>query len=188
MNCRRSPEPQRHGRPSRLFPSCAPLSSSNRPFVMHDSIVLRSLLLPLLVAALGAGCSQEPSDNAVAIADEADASGATDLPANATPPPEIQAWMERLTVEHAYDPATGFIVAKETIALPPTLAEGPNLDDAVRQAGEDGRLVIAFATADRCAPCQQYKRDALNDARVIARLDDPSCRPDFRSRTPTQEW
>ena len=140
---------------------------------MHDSIVLRSLLLPLLVAALGAGCSQEPSDNAVAIADEADASGATDLPANATPPPEIQAWMERLTVEHAYDPATGFIVAKETIALPPTLAEGPTLDDAVRQAGEDGRLVIAFATADRCAPCQQYKRDALNDARVIARLDDP---------------
>ena len=35
------------------------------------------------------------------------------------------------------------------------------------------RVVIAFATADRCAPCQQYKRDALNDAAVIARLSDP---------------
>ncbi|MHC5005552.1 MAG: thioredoxin family protein, partial [Planctomycetota bacterium] len=43
------------------------------------------------------------------------------------------------------------------------------LDEAVRVAGDD-RVVIAFATADRCAPCQQFKKDALNDARVIARL------------------
>lgn len=34
-------------------------------------------------------------------------------------------------------------------------------------------LAIAFATADRCAPCQQYKKDALNNAQVITRLSDP---------------
>jgi len=43
--------------------------------------------------------------------------------------------MERLTVQHAYDPATGFLVAQETVALPPLLTEGPPLDEAVRQAG-----------------------------------------------------
>ncbi len=88
------------------------------------------------------------------------------------PPPEIRAWMDRLTVEHAYDPTTGFIVAKETVTLPPILAAAPPLDEAVARAGAEGRVVIAFATADRCAPCQQYKRDALNDPRVIERLGD----------------
>lgn len=78
--------------------------------------------------------------------------------------------MDRLTVPHRYDPATGFIVAEETITLPPIIADGPPIDEAVQTAG-DG-LVIAFATADRCAPCQQYKKDALNDPRVIARLDE----------------
>jgi len=77
--------------------------------------------------------------------------------------------MDRLTIAHQYDPQTGFIVAKETIALPPLLADAPPLDAAIRQAGAD-RIVIAFATADRCAPCQQYKQDALNDQAVIARL------------------
>jgi len=134
---------------------------------MHDSTVLSSLTFLLMAAALGTGCSPWHPD------DEIEATGATDATANGTPPPEIQAWMDRLTVEHAYDPETGFIVAKETVALPSILTEGPDLDDVVRRAGEDGRLVIAFATADRCAPCQQYKRDALNDARVIARLGDP---------------
>ena len=80
--------------------------------------------------------------------------------------------MDRLTVAHAYDPKTGFIVARETVSLPPILADAPPLDAAIASAGS-GRVVIAFATADRCAPCQQYKRDALNDAAVIARLSDP---------------
>ena len=79
--------------------------------------------------------------------------------------------MDRLTVEHEFDPQTGFIVARETVDLPPIIADGPTLDAAVAQAGQD-RLVIAFATADRCAPCQQYKRDTLNDDRVLARLAD----------------
>lgn len=87
------------------------------------------------------------------------------------PPPAIKAWMDRLTVDHEYDPETGFIVARETISLPPIIADGPQLDEAIEEAG-DVRLVIAFATADRCAPCQQYKRDALNNEAVVARLSE----------------
>ena len=88
------------------------------------------------------------------------------------PPPQVRAWMDRLTVSHAYDPKTGFIVAKETVTLPAIIAEGPSLKAAVERAGSE-RVVIAFATADRCAPCQQYKKDALNNAEVITRLSDP---------------
>jgi hypothetical protein len=99
-----------------------------------------------------------------------------DSRASAAPPPAIQAWMDRLTVSHQYDPGTGFIVARETIALPPLIADAPPLDAAIAAAGTD-RLVVAFATADRCAPCQQYKRDALNDAAVIARLADSRLLP-----------
>jgi len=79
--------------------------------------------------------------------------------------------MDRLTVPHDYDPETGFIVARKVTPLPPLLADAPPLDAAIAQAG-DNRIVIVFATADRCAPCQQYKLDALNDAAVIARLSD----------------
>lgn len=89
------------------------------------------------------------------------------------PPPEIRAWMDRLTVEHAYDPDTGFIVARETVALPPVLGDGPGLEEAIRLAAERDAVVVAFATADRCAPCQQYKKDAINDPRVVERLGDP---------------
>ena len=86
------------------------------------------------------------------------------------PPPAIRAWMDRLTVKHAYDPETGFIVAKEVTTLPQILAEGPSLDEAIEAAGADGKIVVAFATADRCAPCQQYKKSALNDPHVVEAL------------------
>jgi thioredoxin-like negative regulator of GroEL len=78
--------------------------------------------------------------------------------------------MDQLTVDHRYDPETGFIVAREVVALPSVLADGPSLADAVVQSRETNTLLIVFATADRCAPCQQYKKDALNDPRVIRRL------------------
>jgi hypothetical protein len=109
------------------------------------------------------GCASPPSGSAAPSAGDA---------GRAPPPPRIKAWMDRLTVAHAYDPKTGLIVARETVSLPPILADSPTLDAAIASAGSE-RVVIAFATADRCAPCQQYKRDALNDVAVIARLSDP---------------
>jgi thiol-disulfide isomerase/thioredoxin len=112
----------------------------------------------MLLLLMPAACTPKPA-----------ASAAAD--ASATPPPKIKAWMDRLTVAHEYDPKTGFIVAREVVALPPLVADAPPLDAAVKQAGGD-RVVVVFVTADRCAPCQQYKRDALNDASVIARLSD----------------
>lgn len=78
--------------------------------------------------------------------------------------------MDRLTVRHRYDPRTGFIVAEEVVELPAVLRDGPSLDRAVARSRETGLPVVAFATADRCAPCQQYKKDALNDPRVVERL------------------
>ncbi|MGD1916248.1 MAG: thioredoxin family protein [Phycisphaerales bacterium] len=119
--------------------------------------------LSILVALSVAGCSTPGSGSEVVM----DADGAQP----ATPPPALQAWMDRLTVEHEYDPDTGGIVARETIELPSLIADAPTLDVAIEEAG-DARLVIAFATAERCAPCQQYKRDALNDGEVIAVLSD----------------
>ncbi len=89
------------------------------------------------------------------------------------PPPDIRAWMDRLTVDHRYDPETGFIVAREVIGLPDVIAGGPTVDDAIRASVSDNSLVVVFATADRCAPCQQYKKSALNDPRVIDRLGRP---------------
>ena len=82
--------------------------------------------------------------------------------------------MDRLTVDHTYDPATGFIVAREVIGLPPILANAPGIGEALQLAAADGRVVVAFATADRCAPCQQYKKSAINDERVIAALSESS--------------
>ena len=121
------------------------------------AVVLSLVLLGLMLFA--AGCSQSrPSSPGV--------SGSA-----AAPPPEIRAWMNRLTVDHEYDPKTGFIVARETITLPALIADAPPLDAAVARAGAD-RIVVAFATADRCGPCQQFKRDALNNAQVIARLSE----------------
>lgn len=117
------------------------------------TILISSAMLLLSAAA----CASKP-----ATADRA----AT--PADA-PPPAVKAWMDRLTVAHRYDPKTGFIVAREVVALPQLLADAPPLDAAIAQAGSE-RTVIAFVTADRCAPCQQYKLDALNDAEVLARL------------------
>jgi len=51
------------------------------------------------------------------------------------PPPRIQAWMDRLTVAHEYDPQTGFIVAREVVTLPPLIADAPPLDAAIAEAG-----------------------------------------------------
>ena len=102
-----------------------------------------------------------------------DDSPAHEEPAGDGPSPAIQAWMNTLTVEHEYDPDTGFILARELIGLPSIISDGPPVPEAIAQGDEQGRLVVVFATADRCAPCQQYKKSALNDARVVAVLSSP---------------
>ena len=90
-----------------------------------------------------------------------------------SPPPNIQAWMDRLTVDHEYDPQTGFIVAREIIGLPSVITSGPPADVAVKRGADESKLVVIFATADRCAPCQQYKKSALNNSAVIEALSNP---------------
>lgn len=131
-------------------------------------------LTPVLLAAAILACGCASSSQAPSASSSPAPSPATppqSAAAQATPPPAIRAWMDRLTVAHDYDPSTGFIVARETISLPPLIAQAPPLDAAITAAGST-RLVIVFATADRCAPCQQYKRDALNNPAVLARLAD----------------
>lgn len=89
------------------------------------------------------------------------------------PPPRIQAWMDRLDVQHEYDPSTGFIVAREVITLPEVITSGPALAEAVKIGASQSRDLVVFATADRCAPCQQYKKSALNNPAVIQALGEP---------------
>lgn len=129
------------------------------------------------VGLLGCACCGGEKGGTGEPVDAAAAEPGSERPAvearSTEPPPAIRAWMGRLTVEHDYDPETGFIVARETIGLPAVIADGPMLDEAVRRGSAEGRLVIAFATADRCAPCQQYKKDAMNDPRVAEKLGDP---------------
>ena len=93
--------------------------------------------------------------------------------ADSAPPPAIRAWMDRLDVEHEYDPETGFIVAREVIGLPDIIASGPAAADAVDATRNSETIAVIFATADRCAPCQQYKKSALNDPEVIELLGRP---------------
>lgn len=121
--------------------------------------VSATVLIGLVCAA--SGCTAERTESP-----ETEAAAMEENTTSGEPPERIRAWMDRLDVEHAYDPETGFIVAREVIGLPPVIVSGPPAEEAVT---EDG-LVVVFATADRCAPCQQYKKSALNDPRVIDAL------------------
>jgi hypothetical protein len=123
-------------------------------------------LAPPLVLLAALGCATDPPPPAAATTTTASVG-------SRTPSPAVQAWMDRLTVAHHFDPATGFIVADEVVALPAPLRDAPPLDEAAATARAEGRILIVFTTADRCGPCQQFKRDTLNDPGVIAALADP---------------
>lgn len=87
------------------------------------------------------------------------------------PTAKIRAEMSKLSVKHHYDATSGQIVADEVVALPAVLREAPALGDAIDRGRELGKMVIAFVTADRCAVCQQFKQDVLNDPRVVSMLE-----------------
>lgn len=131
---------------------------------------LASLTLILLPALAVAGCRSSPDMTQPTESPAPGNATAAEPPADA-PPPAIAAWMERLTVRHHYDPATGFIVADEVVPLPSVLSRAPDARTLVDFGRRNRVPVVVFATADRCAPCQQFKRDALNDERVMSRLE-----------------
>lgn len=59
-----------------------------------------------------------------------------------------------------------FIGASGTAPVPPMFDLATTLEMAEQQASQQKKLVFAYATAEWCGPCQQFKRGALMDARV----------------------
>lgn len=51
---------------------------------------------------------------------------------------------------------------------PPVFDEGLTLDQGITRAEKQGRLVLAYASASWCGPCQTYKRTTLIDKDVVA--------------------
>ncbi|MEO1717505.1 MAG: thioredoxin family protein [Planctomycetota bacterium] len=136
------------------------------PDQSQSSLFVSGLAAAVLAIAAGcSGASKEAEPEVVVSVEQ-------DQPSN-EPPPRIRAWMDRLTVDHAYDPETGFIVAKEVIRLPEVIASGPPLAAAIAAGASESRDVVVFAIADRCAPRQQYKRSALNYPAVMEFLSRP---------------
>ena len=50
--------------------------------------------------------------------------------------------------------------------VPPAFDPEVSMNDALNEAGSE-KVVLVLATADWCPPCQQLKRGALADSRVI---------------------
>lgn len=51
---------------------------------------------------------------------------------------------------------------------PPVFDEGLTLNQGITRAEKGGRLVLAYASASWCGPCQTYKRTTLIDKDVVA--------------------
>ncbi|MFG0257855.1 MAG: thioredoxin family protein [Phycisphaerales bacterium JB043] len=59
-----------------------------------------------------------------------------------------------------------------TAPMPDVFANGAGLFEAVERSEEEGKVVVAVATADWCGACQVYKREALVDKGVTSWLRD----------------
>lgn len=58
------------------------------------------------------------------------------------------------------------------VETPGAFRDDVGVREAVSLASDDGRLVVAVATASYCGPCRAYKRSALSDERVASWLGD----------------
>jgi len=63
------------------------------------------------------------------------------------------------------------LIGVRAAPTPDAFVNERTLTEAIETAGAQDRHVIAVATADWCAPCQHYKRDALADADVGAWIE-----------------
>jgi thiol:disulfide interchange protein len=59
-----------------------------------------------------------------------------------------------------------------TAPPPPVFADQITLAEARTRSAETGKPVLAFVSADWCAPCQSLKRGALSDDQVAAFLQE----------------
>ncbi len=66
------------------------------------------------------------------------------------------------------------LISRGRVAPTPEALVGSasDLQAAVAQAQNEGKVVVAIATADWCPPCQVYKRGALADAGVAEWLNE----------------